>query len=201
MGRWVGIGRGVGAGWSAARGMLREFCYGTKLMELIDMIAGSLKTVKESLDLDPKHDFSLAAQVVELRARIADLQHLLDEAERELKERDELIAQLRAAIPSTDEMLVEGAAWFLQRSGEIVDGPFCTGCFTRHQQTVRLLDVSESDDGPGQGSGWVQCPTCAVPVRSRLVAEQSQNHGANWGMKRGETRVEETAVALSRSAR
>jgi hypothetical protein len=170
-------------------------------MELIDLIAGSLKTVKEGLDLDPKHDFSLAAQVVELRARIADLQRLLDEAERDLKERDELIAQLRAAIPATDEMLVEGAAWFLQRSGEIVDGPFCTACFTRHRQTVRLLDVSESDDGPGQGSGWMQCPTCAVPIRSRLAAEQSQNHGANWGMKRGEARVEETAATLSRSAR
>jgi len=174
-------------------------------MELIDMIAGSLKTVKENLDLDPKHDFSLAAQVVELRARIADLQHLLDEAERDLKERDELIAQLRAAIPATDEMLVEGAAWFLQRSGEIVDGPFCTACFTRHQQTVRLHEVSEvaeeSDDGPGQEAGWVQCPTCAVPVRSRLVAEQLQNRGANCGMKRGETRLEETAAALSRSAR
>ena len=167
--------------WPAARGMLREPYYGANLMELIDLIAGSLKTVKESLDLDPKCDFSLAAQVVELKSRIAELQRLLNEAERNLRERDDLIAQLRAAIPATDEMLVEGAAWFVRKSGEIIDGPFCTRCFTRQRRTVRLIDAPQPDDAPGQASEWVQCPTCAVPVRSRLAAQQTDGHGANAG--------------------
>ncbi len=180
--------------------MLREPYYGANLMELIDLIAGSLKTVKESLDLNPKCDFSLAAQVVELKSRIAELRRLLDEAERDLKERDELIAQLRAAIPSTDEMLVEGAAWFVRKSGEIVDGPFCTRCFTRHRRTVRLIDAPQPDDAPGKASEWVQCPTCGVPVRSPLAAQQTEDCGANAGSKRDPTPSEQKPALVGHRA-
>jgi len=147
-------------------------------MELIELIAGSLRTVKKKLDLDSKHDFSLASEVVELKAKTAELQRLLDDAEQSLSERDELIAQLRAAIATTDDMLIEGAAWFARKGGQIVDGPFCTGCFNRLHQTVALLEVAKKPDEPGLPSEWVQCPTCRVPFRSRLAGEQRGRRGS-----------------------
>jgi predicted nucleic acid-binding Zn-ribbon protein len=147
-------------------------------MELIDLIAGSLKTVRQKLDLDSKHDFSLASEVVELKAKAAELQRLLEDAEQSLSERDELIAQLRAAIASTDDMLIEGAAWFARKGEQIVDGPFCTGCFNRLRQTVPLLDVAKKPEEPGLESEWVQCPTCRVPFRSRLAGEQRGRRGS-----------------------
>lgn len=143
-------------------------------MELIDLLAGSLKTVKETLDMDPKHDFSLATQVVELKSRAAELQRLLEDAEQGLKERDELIAQLRAAIATKEDMLIEGAAWFTQKDGKIVGGPFCTACFNRGHKTVALHEVANKPEEPGQSSQWVQCPTCRVPFRSRLAGHEMQ---------------------------
>lgn len=142
-------------------------------MELIDLIAGSLKSVKETLDLDAKHDPSLAAEVVELKSKIAELRRLLDEAEQSLKERDELIAQLRTAIATADDMLIEGAAWFTQKGEQIVDGPFCTGCFSRTHETVALLEVPKKPEEPGLPSEWVQCPACRMPFRSRLAGKMT----------------------------
>ncbi len=147
-------------------------------MELIDLIAGSLKTVRKKLDLDSKHDFSLASEVIELKSKTAELQCLLEDAERSLSERDELIGQLRAALATTDDMLVEGAAWFARKGEHIVDGPFCTGCFNRLHQTVALLEVAKKPEEPGLESEWVQCPTCRVPFRSRLAGEQRSRRGS-----------------------
>lgn len=146
-------------------------------MELIDLIAGSLKTVRQKLDLDSKHDFSLAAEVVELKSKTAALQRRLEDAEQSLAERDELIAQLRAAIATTDDMRIEGAAWFATKGKQIVDGPFCTGCFNRLHQTVTLLEVAKKPEEPGLDSEWVQCPRCRVPFRSRLAGELRSRRG------------------------
>lgn len=147
-------------------------------MELIDLIAGSLKTVKTKLDLDSKRDFSLAAEVIELKSKTAELQRLLADAEHSLAERDELITQLRSAIATTDDMQIEGAAWFARKGGQMVDGPFCTGCFNRLHQTVALLEVPKKPEEPGLESEWVQCPTCRVPFRSRLAGEQRRRRGS-----------------------
>ncbi len=143
-------------------------------MELIDLIAGSLRTVRETLDLDAEHDPSLAAELVEIKSKLVELQRLLDESRQTLQERDELIAQLHAVLAPDDNMRIEGAAWFSQKDGKIVDGPFCTACFHRRQQIVAALEVPKKPEEPGLPAEWVQCPTCRVPFRSRLTGQLAQ---------------------------
>jgi hypothetical protein len=144
-------------------------------MELIDLIAGSLKNVKETLDLDPEHNPSLAAEVVSLKSKIIELQGLLDETRQSLKERDELIAQLHAAIATAGDMLIEGAAWFARKGEQIADGPYCTGCFIHRHEAVAMLEVPKKPEEPGLPSEWVQCPTCRVPIRSRLAGQMADS--------------------------
>jgi len=171
-------------------------------MELIDLIAGSLKTVKTKLDLDSKHDFSLASEVIELKSKTAELQCLLEDAEQSLAERDELIAQLRAAIATKDDMLIEGAAWFTKKGEQIVDGPFCTGCFNRLHQTVALLEVAKKPEEPGLESEWVQCPTCRVPFRSRLAGEHlNGRRGSTSGKSSDDAHHEEKAKPPRRGSK
>lgn len=141
-------------------------------MEIFGTISKAAKAVKGILDLDMGlGDPTLASQFIELKRQVTELQSIVAEANRISKEKDEVIAKLKAAMAIKGNMVIDGSAYYMQKGKKVVDGPFCTSCFDRHQETIRLLNAPKPPGAAGRHLEWVQCPNCQTPFRSRQVGE------------------------------
>ncbi|OHB64685.1 MAG: hypothetical protein A2Y76_13120 [Planctomycetes bacterium RBG_13_60_9] len=81
-------------------------------MGLHEITARFIATVKDMLDLEPQlGSTTLVSQFAELKLQVVELQGLLEETHRALKEKDELIAKLQAAEAARESVaIVEPAA-------------------------------------------------------------------------------------------
>jgi len=125
---------------------------------------GILKTAKDIAKiLNPLKN-------VELYREVADLRIKLDEQTEQVKEKNQLIAQLKDALAMKENMVCEGSAYYIvDEQDNKTDGPFCTKCFDVDHDLCRLVN------GPRQGDGrpweWVQCQKCKTPFRSQKIGE------------------------------
>jgi hypothetical protein len=145
-------------------------CWKEIVMEALECILRHVRTIKEALDLDEEPP-TLTNQLVQLKQQVAQLQSRLDESHKLSTEKDELIAELQAVAALKDNMIVDGPAYFVKKDGGALDGPFCTPCFGRGHETVRIIPAAKPKDGEGDKSEWVQCSKCKTPFRSQRLSE------------------------------
>ncbi len=82
----------------------------------------------------------------------------------QIKEKNELIAQLQEALELKGNLVCQGSAYFLtDEDGNFIDGPFCTKCFDVDQKKCRIVPVARNDNPQ------VQCLKCKVVFRSLPV--------------------------------
>jgi hypothetical protein len=79
------------------------------------------------------------------------------------------VAKLQSA--RRENMVVDGPAYYIEKDGDPLDGPFCTSCFDRHHKRVRIIPAAKPKGGTGRQSEWVQCSACQTPFRSQRAAE------------------------------
>jgi hypothetical protein len=139
-------------------------------MAVLDRVLKRVRTLADTLDLETEPP-TLTSQLVQFRQQVAELQSRLDEAERLSREKDALIAQLQGIAALRDNMIVDGAAYFIKKDGGALDGPFCTACFERNHEAVRVIPAAKPKGGEGNQSEWVQCSRCQVPFRSQRLGE------------------------------
>lgn len=137
-------------------------------MNLLDFFAKPIQSVKEALDLDPP---SLTDQLVQIKNQLTEVQERLDESRAIEREKDSLILQLKDAMKVKGDMVLEGSAYFIKQKNKIVDGPFCTCCADRDQQSIHLVQAPKPKGQPGRQMDWVQCPQCQTPFRSKQAGD------------------------------
>ncbi len=102
---------------------------------------------------------------LDLRQKLLDIQGEALELMEQLKEKDAKIEQLEKALLLKGKMIHKGSAYYLtDDSGEIVDGPFCTKCFTvDHIQCHLIQPVKMASD-------VVQCQKCKSPFQCSIAS-------------------------------
>jgi len=115
-----------------------------------------------------KLEEAIAAKSEEKDQAIAKLQEAIAAKS---EEKDQAIAKLQEAMAVKGEMVLESSAYFSQQDDKIVDGPFCTCCFDRDHQRVRLVPGAKPEGAAGRPSEWVQCPNCRTPFRSKKASD------------------------------
>jgi len=177
-------------------------------MDIPGVLSKPLRTVMDLFDLDRELDSPmLVNQLVEIKAELDTLQGTLDESRRIAKEKDRVIAELRVAMATKDDLVLDGSAYFLRKGGAIVDGPFCALCFDRDHATVRLLQVPKPEGGAGELWEWVECPKCGMPFRSRRAGEYlngppaTTRRKSSAAKKPGAAKSAQTAKRPRRTAR
>jgi hypothetical protein len=142
-----------------------------------EIFARSVQMFKDEFDLEQElGGRTLASQYIEIKHEMETLRDVLEETRAARQERDELIARLQARDAIKDGMILDGSAYFLQKSPGVLEGPFCTCCFDQRQQMVRLVPASKPQGGTGRASDWVQCLQCATPFPSRRAGEFLRGH-------------------------
>jgi hypothetical protein len=68
-------------------------------------------------------------------------------------------------------MVVDGPAYYIEKDGDTLDGPFCTPCFDQHHKRVRIIPAAKPKGATGRQSEWVQCSTCKTPFHSKRAGE------------------------------
>jgi hypothetical protein len=145
---------------------------GDGLMEILGTLSRAARTVKSILDLDRGlGDPTLAGQFMELKRQLIEVQNILEETRQISKQQDEVITKLRAAMATKGNMVIDGSAYYVKNRRKVVDGPFCTSCFDRDQEMMRLLNAPKPQGAAGRHLEWVQCPRCQTPFRSRQAGE------------------------------
>jgi hypothetical protein len=139
-------------------------------MGLRQTISQWLATVKDTLDLGPELPVSAAEHRETLSGQLTKLQMLLEETQRAAREKDELIAQLQAAGNVHGAMIVDGAAYYIQRESNL-EGPFCLSCFERSHEIARIIPAPQPKDANGDPTEWVQCGQCQAPFRSERIGQ------------------------------
>lgn len=118
---------------------------------------------------------------VELYRKILDLQaeimNLVDE-NRGLKEE---IVSLQDAIKTKESLQFQhNSYWTKNPDGSRRDGPFCSKCWDKDKQTVRMLTMGNSQ--------FHQCPSCKTPVNTSgqpadtgiVTAGRRMTPGSSW---------------------
>jgi len=97
---------------------------------------------------------------VELLHKILTLQTEVTDLTEQLKQKDEIIAQLKDALDLKGKLVCKDSAYYIaDESGKITDGPFCTKCFDVDHLKCRLI----ADNKEPQ----VICPKCKVSFSSK----------------------------------
>ena len=157
-------------------------------MGLSEVIGKSVAAIRGTID--PERDSRPAISEdlhVELKQQFARLHSLLEETRKASREKDELIARLQASGATEKNMISDGAACFIRRNKDTLDGPFCLACFEGKERVVRVVPAPRPKGKKGAPSEWIQCPECQVPFRSRRVGEY--------------LKTQQTAIERSRSPR
>jgi hypothetical protein len=102
---------------------------------------------------------------IELYRKILDLQAEAIELTEQLKQKDEIISQLRNALELKGKFICKDSAYYVSdESGRTIDGPFCTKCFDVDKIKCRLV---ATDKEP-----IVKCPNCKVEFASNPIFGQ-----------------------------
>jgi hypothetical protein len=139
-------------------------------MGLRQRISEWVSIIKDALDLGPEFSAAVEARRVMFAREAARLQHLLEQTQKASQEKDELIARLRAAGAVIGNMVVDGPAYYIRRTNTL-DGPFCTSCFQRNHEIVRLASAPRPKDAGQTPADWVQCARCKTPFRSDRISQ------------------------------
>ncbi len=114
---------------------------------------GIIENAKEAVKLVQQIDN------VELYRKILDLQAEAMELTEQLKEKDEIISQLKDALDLKGKLICQKSAYYLVDDKETaVDGPFCTKCFDVDHVKCRLVK--------DHTHGHVKCLNCKVSFSS-----------------------------------
>lgn len=99
---------------------------------------------------------------IELYRKILDLQAEAIELTERLKQKDEIISQLKDALDLKGKLVCKDSAYYItDENGKITDGPFCTKCFDVDHLKCRLV--------PDNKEPQVICPNCKVAFSSKPV--------------------------------
>ena len=139
-------------------------------MKALERILRQVRNIKETLDLEDEPS-TLTSQLVQLKQQMAQLQGRLDETRRLSQEKDELIAELQTVAALRDNMIIDGAAYFIKKDRGALDGPFCTSCLDQNHETVRIIPATKPKGAEGDKSEWVQCSKCKTPFRSQRLGQ------------------------------
>jgi len=139
-------------------------------MELLERILRRVKGIKKTFDLEEK-PLVLANEFVQLKRQVAELRSQLGEIQKLSREKDALIAQLQTVAIIKDNVIMDGSAYFIRKNSDVWDGPFCTHCFGKNQENVRIVPAAKPKSASGDPSEWAQCLKCQKPFRSKRVAE------------------------------
>ncbi len=165
-------------------------------MNLLELIAKPIQSVKEALDLDPP---SLTDQLIHIKNQLTEVQERLDESRAIEREKDALICQLKDAMKIKGDTVMEGGAYFVKNNGKIEDGPFCTCCVDRTQQYIHLVHTPKPQGQTGRQLDWVQCPQCQTPFRSKQAGEYLSTGKLTSASPRASKR-QATATARTKSS-
>jgi len=117
---------------------------------------GIIENAKDAVKLVQKIDN------IELYRKILDLQAEAIELTEQLKQKDEIIGQLREALELKGNFICKDSAYYIADETEkITDGPFCTKCFDVDKLKCRLV---ATDKEP-----MVICPNCNVQFASKPI--------------------------------
>lgn len=85
----------------------------------------------------------------------------------QIKEKNELIAQLQEAFELKGNLVCKESAYFLvDNDGNLIDGPFCTKCFDVDKTKCTIVI-----DSPMGARPKVQCLKCNVVFESEVARE------------------------------
>jgi hypothetical protein len=128
-----------------AKNLMAKFSAVTKLMEAVN---------------DPK----LLQSYMALQADAFELTE-------QIKEKNELIAQLQEALELKGKFVCKGSAYFItDEGGNLIDGPFCAKCFDVDKTKCRIVQV-------GTGAlPQVQCLKCRVVFMSLPARDFLRKH-------------------------
>lgn len=139
-------------------------------MGLRQTIAQWIATIKDTLDFGPEFSAALTEHRVKFTEELERLQHLLEEARKAAREKDELIAKLQTTAAVRGNVIVDGSAYYLKKETTL-DGPFCTSCFQRRHEITRIVPAPQPQGTDGDAREWVQCLKCQTPFRSERMAQ------------------------------
>jgi hypothetical protein len=139
-------------------------------MGLRQTISEWVKSVKDALDLGPEFPAAMEGRRVLFAQESARLQHLLEQTRKASQEKDELIAKLRTAGAVTGNMVVDGPAYYIRRANTL-EGPFCTSCFQRHHEIMRIVSAPQLKGADETPANRVQCGRCMTPFRSDRISQ------------------------------
>lgn len=116
-------------------------------MSIIDNIKDVVKLVQKIDNLE------LLQKILNLQTEVIDLTE-------QLKQKDEIISQLKDALDLKGRLTCKDSAYYLtNKNGKIIDGPFCTKCFDVDHFKCRLV--------PDNKEPQVICPNCKVSFSSK----------------------------------
>lgn len=139
-------------------------------MGLRETIAEWVTAIKDALDFGPEFPDAMEARRVLFAQETARLQHLLEETRKAAQEKDQLIAKLQAIGAVAGSMVVDGPAYYIRRANTL-EGPFCTSCFQRNHEIMRIAAASKPKGNDGTPADWVQCAKCRTPFRSDRISQ------------------------------
>ena len=117
---------------------------------------GIIENAKEAVKLVQQIDN------IELYRKILDLQAEAIELTEQLKQKCEIIGQLKEALELKGKLIYKDSAYYVaDENGKIIDGPFCTKCFDIDHLKCRLV--------PDNKEPQVICPNCEVSFSSKPV--------------------------------
>jgi hypothetical protein len=115
---------------------------------------------------DIKHALKLARKTdnPELQQKLNYIQAEVTDLLEQLKNKEKIIARLRAALSAQDNFVYKDSAYYLtDEKRQITDGPFCRQCFENDQVKSPLVQV----DSPIQCR--IKCPTCNLTFDSYAI--------------------------------
>ncbi len=139
-------------------------------MGLRQTISEWVTAIKDALDLGAEFPDAMEARRVLFAQESARLQHLLEQTQKASQEKDQLIAKLQAVGAAAGSMVVDGPAYYIRRANTL-EGPFCTSCFQRSHEVMRIAPAPKPKGGEGTPADWVQCTKCRTPFRSDRISQ------------------------------
>jgi hypothetical protein len=139
-------------------------------MGLRQTISGWVTVIKDALDFGPGFPDVMETRRVLFAQESARLQHLLEQTRKASQEKDQLIVKLQAIGAVAGTMVVDGPAYYIRRANAL-EGPFCTSCFQRNHEIVRITAAPKPKGQDGTPADWVQCARCKTPFRSDRISQ------------------------------
>ncbi|MCL5282582.1 MAG: hypothetical protein M1376_22065 [Planctomycetes bacterium] len=138
-------------------------------MGLRQTISEWVTAIKDALDFGPEFPDAMQARRVLFAQESARLQHLLEQTQKASQEKDQLIAGLQTAGAAAGNMVVDGPVYYIKKANAL-EGPYCTACFQRNHEIVRVASAPRPKGHDGMPADWVQCAKCRTPFRSDRIS-------------------------------